>query len=472
MDFIVYDISLLVLFLIFISLFLYKKRSNLKKEGILFIYRTSWGMKLIDRIGKKYKKTLKILSYFSISIGYVLMASILWLFLKMIYIYITRPDIVQAVKVPPIMPLVPYLPQAFKLNFLPPFYFTYWIVILAIIAISHEFAHGIFMRRYGVKIKSTGFGFFPFFLPIFLAAFVEQDEKSMEIAKRFKQKAILAAGTFANILTAILFFGILVLFFMSSFNASGVAFDNYAYDLVAIPSISMAGNISIENPSYNKIYNLSNGKDGLTKIKTENKSYYVTKKFLSNQKSPEGYIFAYFNSPAINLEIKGVIQEIEGEKIKSLEKLSEVLSSYSPGNKIEIKTTEKTYNVILEEHPDYSEKAWLGIMFEKTPERKGLGKVIVWLSSFRKPNVYYSPKFQAAEFIYNLLWWLVLISFSVALVNMLPAGIFDGGRFFYLTILGITKSKKKAKNLFKFFTYFLLGLLFVIMLFWLIGIAG
>ena len=204
------DLSLLVIFVIFISIFLYVKRKNLKKEGLLFLYKTTWGMRLIDKIGKKYKKTLGFLSYVSITVGYILMGAMLYLFGKIIYIYVAYPSIVRAIKVPPITPLIPYLPQAFKLDFLPPFYFTYWIVILAVIAITHEFMHGIFMRRYNIKIKSTGFGFFPFFLPIFLAAFVEQDEKSMDKSSPFNQMAVLSAGTFANVLTAILFFGPLI----------------------------------------------------------------------------------------------------------------------------------------------------------------------------------------------------------------------------------------------------------------------
>ena len=53
-------------------------------------------------------------------------------------------------------------------------------------------------------------------------------------------------------------------------------------------------------------------------------------------------------------------------------------------------------------------------------------------------------------FIYDLLWWLIIISISVALVNMLPVGIFDGGRFFYITVLAMTKKEKVAKKSFKF----------------------
>ena len=65
-----------------------------------------------------------------------------------------------------------------------------------------------------------------------------------------------------------------------------------------------------------------------------------------------------------------------------------------------------------------------------------------------------------------LLWWLILISISVALVNMLPMGLFDGGRFFYLTILAITGKETWAKNSFKWITYFFLLGLLIVMAFW------
>jgi len=119
--FTIIDLSLLVIFVIFISIFLFRKRKKVKKEGWLLLYKTTWGMKLIDKVGKKYKKTLSVLSYIVIGIGYILMGSMLYLFGKIIYIYIAYPSIVRAIKIPPITPLVPYLPQAFKLDFLPPF---------------------------------------------------------------------------------------------------------------------------------------------------------------------------------------------------------------------------------------------------------------------------------------------------------------------------------------------------------------
>ncbi len=469
MKFIFYDIILLVVFATFVAQFLYRNRKNLTKEGWLFLYKTKWGMKFIDKIGKKYQKTLKVLSYISISIGYILMASMLYLFGKIVYLYITYPNVVRAIKVPPIMPLIPYLPQAFKLDFLPPFYFTYWIVILAIIAITHEFSHGIFMRRYNIKIKSTGFGFFPFFLPVFLAAFVEQDEKSMVRSGKFKQMAVLAAGTFANILTAAFFFIVMWLFFSLSFAPAGVKFNTYSYSIINSGEIMVVNGINLANPTYDQLL-ASMNEEGFNKIETAENSYLTTKEMIEEQKRNYGNLVLYDDAPAINAELDGAIISIDGKDITDWDDFADELSEDSPGDTIIITTLldgeEVNYEITLGVNPENSEKPWVGIGYASS-ERKGImGRFVSFLSSFKQEYLHYEPKYEAADFIYNMLWWLVLISFSVALVNMLPMGIFDGGRFFYLTILGITKSEKKAKWWFKWVTNFLLLLLVVLMVFW------
>jgi len=469
MNFVAIDIILLVIFVIFISSFLYMKRKNLKKEGLLFLYKTTWGIKLINRIGKKYKKTLKFLSYVSIGIGYILMASMLYLFGKIIYIYIAYPSIVRAIKIPPITPLLPYLPQAFKLDFLPPFYFTYWIIILALIAITHEFMHGIFMRRYNIKIKSTGFGFFPFFFPIFLAAFVEQDENSMKKSSPFKQMAVLAGGTFANVLTAILFFGIMCIFFITAFAPAGVVFNTYSYSIVGIAGITSMNNISLENATYENILNLSK-EEGLNEIEYKNKTYLINKIGLEEQKGATVYIALYDNLPAIRAEIDGAIIKINDTKIKDWNSFDEEILKYSPNDNITITTKEddliKDYEIMLGEDSDNSEKAVIGIAYVEQKSKGFIRQIVDKLSSFKKKYIHYEPKFEAVIFIYDLLWWIVLISISIALMNMLPMGLFDGGRFFYLTILSLTKSKKKAELWFKISTNFLLFLFLLLMVLW------
>ncbi|MBT3404779.1 site-2 protease family protein [archaeon] len=456
-EFIVYDLVLLALFAIFVSLFLYKNRKNLKKEGLLFLYKAGWGIKLINYVGNKYTKTLKVLSYVSIALGYVLMATMLWFLGRIVWIYAFAPDIVRAIKIPPIMPLIPYLPQAFKLDFLPPFFFIYWIVILAVIAISHEFAHGIFAAYHKIKIKSTGFGFFPFFLPVFLAAFVELDEENMQKHKKTEQMAILSAGTFANILVAIFFGIILSVFFSMAFVPGGVQFDSYAYEIANVSGIANVNGIQLENPNVPQVVELLNSGE-LNEITYNGEVFVGVKQFVG-----EEYALLYYDAPAINNLLGGIITKVNGVEILDREKLGKELNKYSAGETITLTSIERdvlrTSEISLGQHPE--------IVFINQ-ESSGLAEKITKIfMRYKKPNVYYKPRWDGASvFIYNLLWWLILISISVALINMLPVGIFDGGRFFYLTVLGITGSKKIARRSFAILTQFFLLLLLVLMIFW------
>ncbi|MBI2045375.1 site-2 protease family protein [Candidatus Pacearchaeota archaeon] len=464
MSFVVYDLALLGIFILLITIFLRRNKHRIKKEGLLLLYKAEWGIKLIHKVGNKYKKSLKILSYVSVVLGYILMIGMIYLAYNIIKIYLLRPDIVSQVKVPPIMPLIPYIDKF--VTFLPPFYFTYWIIILAVIAISHEFAHGIFAAYNKVRIKKTGFGFFPFFLPVFLAAFVELDEKKMVKKPNFSQRAILAAGTFANIVTAIVFLIVLGIFFMLAFAPAGVSFDGYVTSVVPIASITMVNNVSVENPTIEDI------KDYMTNasfnyIKAEGKNYVGVKGFSGDMKLVE----LYNSAPAINAGLNGAILSINEIKINSINKLSSELEKYNPGDAVKIKTKVKEEvqikEITLAEHPSIEGKAWLGVGFSNREGGSIMNRIFAAISSFKKPNVYYESKIgEAGWFIYNLLWWLILISVSVALVNMLPMGIFDGGRFFYLTILALTGNEKLAKQSFSIVTKLFLLLLFAIMAFW------
>lgn len=464
------DLIFLVLFVAFFSVFLYTRKHNIKREGLMVLYRAQWGIKLINYLGSRYKKTLKSLSYVSIAVGYLLLVGVLYLIYGIVKIYFFIPDVVRAIKVPPLLPLVPYLPQVFKLSFLPPFYFTYWIVILAVIAIPHELFHGIFMRRYNIKIKTTGFAFFPYFFPIFPAAFVEQDEKSFVKAKKFDQMAALSAGTFANVLTAILFFGILWIFFTAAFAPSGVIFDSYATSPIAVAGITSVNGILVTQGNYSQIVSLSSS-ENFSNLPYNNQTYLVTQDILQSQEGNSGEIYVYNNAPAIRDRLESTITDINDVQVRSLKDLSSELAKYPPGQTITITTkTEEgfiTRNITLEEHPERPGTAWLGVGFLDSGRSGLMGKIIDKLSSFKKPNTYYEPKLGGlGVFIYNLLWWTILISISVAFINMLPMGIFDGGRFFYLTVLSITGKEKFAERMFKASTYFFLLILLLLMIFW------
>jgi len=471
-----YDITFLVLFSLGVAYFLWKRKKNLKREGLMYLYRTQVGIRFINYVGGKYKKTLRVLSYAAVFCGYCLMVSMVYFLFYIIKIYFFSPEIVRLIKIPPLMPLIPYLPSLFKIDFLPPFYFTYWIIAIAVIALFHEFAHGIFAKRYGIKIKTTGFGF----LGPFLAAFVEPDEKQMQKKSKFQQITVLSAGTFTNLILAFLFFLLLSGFFVLTYSPAGAMFNTYVTGAVGINTISMIGGMAVDNPTNQGIIDLINknnitndlvlGSNGnslnFTKITANDETYFITVDILKEQLEEDvTKVFLYQDFPAINSGLRGVIIEIDGKEVKTHEDLSLLLENYSPGEEINIKTKADEeildYTFNLGENPSTIGKPMIGIGYA-TSQRGGLvGRVADFFNFFKKPATYYEPMFntELIIFIYNLIWWL-------ALINMWPVAIFDGGRMFMLTIWAITGSEKFAKVAFKIMTYLILGALLALMFGW------
>lgn len=469
MNIIIYDLGFLVLFTAFVVWFLYTHRNNLKREGILYLYRTKFGMRAIEATSKKFKGTLRWLQYVSITTGYILMASIIFLFFQLVYIYIRYPATVRAIKIPPIMPLIPYLPSIFNLSFLPPFYFTYWIVILAVVAISHEFAHGILARFHNIKVKSTGFGF----LGPFLAAFVEPDEKQMEKRSIKQQLSVLSAGTFANVLMTILFIIIFIAFFYLAYIPAGAQFSSYAVSNININQIDNIAGKNISNPTPQIILaDLQNNSMNLTQISVNGQKYLIDNNvFRQNINLINETVVVYNDLPAARAGVQGAVIGINNYKIKSWTDFKDVINKYSPGDNVTLKTKTSGnqihyYNITLTEN-SRGEPA-IGVIL-LLPDTSGIrGKIYLLVSYIRQPGVYYESVINndLALFIYNFLWWMILINISVALMNMLPLGIFDGGRVFYLTILHFTKSKSKAEKTFKYVTWFLLFLVVLLIFFW------
>ncbi len=456
MGFILYDLIFLAAFTLFVIIFLYTRKHNLKREGLLYLYRTRWGIRFIEWTTKRYPNLLTKLQYPVLFCGYLLMIFGIWFIISVAYHYITSPYIAQALKVPVVMPLIPYLPDIFNIDFLPPFYFTYWIIIIAIIAIPHEFAHGIFARLNKIRILSTGFGF----LGPFLAAFVEQDDKQMQKSKKFAQLSVLAAGTFANVVVTIFFALVLMFFFMAAFTPAGVNFNMYAAEPVNVSQISL---IDDNQTSLN-----------LTKITANNQTYLVDSLMIEQAiENNEGYILGFLDSPALNAEIVGAITHIDGEKIASYKDLNRSLSSKSPGDNITITTKLdneiKHYDITLAERDG---KSFLGIAFVPYQGTGLVSHIYLVLSEFRDPFIYYESDLgDFGIFIRDLLWWIVVISLSVALINMLPLGIFDGGRYFFLTIWGLTGSRKAGEIAFRISTWLLLLIIALMLVKWLFVFA-
>ncbi|MBU2522844.1 MAG: site-2 protease family protein [Nanoarchaeota archaeon] len=468
MNFLFYDIIFLVLFLVGTALFLYKNRKNVEVESkIVFLYKTQMGLDTIDKIGKRYPRFLNFLSDIVIVFGYIMMAlSIFFL----VYLVKLMFDSAVVPRIAPIIPLIPYMPELFKLDFLPPFYFTYWIIVIAIIAIGHEFAHGIFARLNDVKLKSTGFGF----IGPLLAAFVEVDEGQMAKKPIKSQLSILAAGSFANLVMAFFFLLMMNGFFMATYHPQGVVFNMYAINPVNISEIYGINGLPVNNlyEDYGKLR-----MDNITQFEfmVDNKSYFgdsgiVDLQLINNNVSQ---LVLYDGSPAYNANLSGIIQKISSEdreyEINVIDDIGESLSEFKPGDEITVETTTGNYTLILGSDSTNSSKAYLGIAYMKLNQRL-VGKVISFFM-VKDPFTYYEPKWDGTNgnliiFIYNLFYWIVLVNFSVMMVNMLPFSIFDGGRFFYLSALSITKRKKKALLIFKIMNWIMILILVAMMWVW------
>ncbi len=473
----IYDLSFLVLFVLVVSLFLYKHRARAKWEGVMLLYRTQVGIKFIDYVNDHFGKYISKLKWVIITTGYISMVVMSFLLLQLLYVFIRFPEVVQRVKIPPIAPLIPYLPELFKVDFLPPFYFTYWILAIAVIALSHEFAHGIFAKINRVRVKSTGFGF----LGPFLAAFVEPDEEQMAKIKKSDQLAILGAGSFANILMTILFLCILWIFFLASFSPAGFTFNTYAFSVVNISSIEQLGGIPITSPGQisgilalpaeNRTGKQVNGHN-FTEAVVGTERYYVENELIEyHMKHNFTQTYVYENSPALASGLQGVIVEVDGKKVRDQDDLKNILSQKNPGETTPLTTSLEGklfhYTVRLGRNP-LTGKGYLGVATINGGSGTVTSKIRNLAIFFRKPSTYYAPRYnpELITFIYDLLGWIVLINISVALMNMLPVGIFDGGRVFYLTLWAIFKTEKAAKRGYKIATHVILWIFILLTAAW------
>lgn len=462
MGFLIYDISFLIIFCLFLGIFFIRHRKKFHWEGIICLYRTAIGLKAINYIAKKYKKLLDYFEYVLVVCSYIFMAASLYLIFQVVYLFIKIPNFSDVIKIPPIMPLIPYLPEIFKADYLPSFNFTTWIIVIAITAIGHEFFHGIFFKKDKIKIKSTGFGF----LGPFLAFFVEPDEEKVKKLAFKKQNAAMTAGSFANILMFLLFSLLLLLYFNLAYIQAGAVFSGYSFAVIKTSEITHIGNESI--------FIEIDGGLNLTEIKTENKKYFAATEKISKIKESEK-IVVLEDAPALRAGIAGVIIEFDGEKISNSEELSRILGNTKPNQIVQIKTrfnnSIKEYEIALGERPDNENKEYLGITSYNLASKSFFGKIKNKIIFYKNPNTDYKARMfsDLTEFIYNIFVWLIIVNLGVALTNMLPLGIFDGGRVFYITMLAIFKNEKIAKNIYKFATYLIIAVFLYITLLYFFG---
>lgn len=150
-----------------------------------------------------------------------------------------------------------------------------------------------------------------------------------------------------------------------------------------------------------------------------------------------------------DLEAPFVIYSINGIETPDDVSFVEATETFKPDKKVSFVTNKGNFEVDAEGHPDDSSKGYVGIadfsLSLKVKEKFSfLGKLpyfIIWLNRF--------------------IMWLFIINIGVGLFNLLPLGIVDGGRMFYLAALFFVKDAKLAKKLWTAASLFILLLILI-----------
>jgi len=193
-----------IVFLILLSVLLYFKRKKLTVQGkfpfvYVLMYKTKFGLNLMESWARKYNKTLKFLGYAGIVVGFLGMILLAYALTQNVIDLFTKPEAAQGVGL--VLPI-----QAKGVVFVP---FFYWIIAIFVVILVHEFGHGVISRAHNIKVKSSGFGFAGVLIPILPLAFVEPDEKILRKRPHKQQLSVFAAGPFFNIA-----FGLIIVLFL------------------------------------------------------------------------------------------------------------------------------------------------------------------------------------------------------------------------------------------------------------------
>jgi len=277
-------------FFTLIGIVIYLDKKNIEFKHGLIIRRTEKGIEVITKLAKKYRKFLFYVGNFAVVFGII--ASILGLGYLIYKTFLLEPS---AGIILPTVGSYQYPGPVFSVPF------WYWIIAIFIVVTVHEPMHALFARLEKVKIKNMGVFLF---LVIPLGAFADPDEKQIKKLSWEGKLRIFAAGSFGNMVVAVIFIALLMSF-------------------SHLTSLIMTG-------------------DGV----------------IFNTTIPE--------TGAHEVGLSGIIKEINGNTVNSMSNFIDAMQDVKPGDVLEIKTTEGSYLVKTTENPDVQNQAFIGINMPRT----------------------------------------------------------------------------------------------------------
>ncbi|RLF89056.1 hypothetical protein DRN46_06215, partial [Thermococci archaeon] len=249
-----------------------------------------------------------------------------------------------------------------------------WIVPISIVLFVHEASHGITALANRVKLRSAGL----ILIAVIPGAFVEPEEKELKKRTLKQRLSIYSAGSFGNILLALMLISILPLMYVPKSN--GI--------LVNSVVLGSPASGSYESPYVEELF------------------------FLGSPEEPF-------------LERGEVITEVNGIKVYSFETFLSVLGELRPRDYLVIKDhLGITKEFVLSRHPN-SERAYLGISIvplgEITPFRMSLEFIAaLWVN----PLTSYA---KVPWWLLDLVKWTIVLNYGIGLINLYPVKPLDGG---------------------------------------------
>lgn len=315
-----------IVFFAILTWFVWSKKKDMQTHKILHpilyfsMYRTTWGLASMDKYAKKYARVLNWLGTAGIIVGFLGMIFICIELIKNLFKLFSSPEAAPGVGL--------VLPFKAKGIFYVPI--EYWIICIFIIALIHEFAHGVLSRVYDVKVKSSGFAFLSILIPIVPAAFVEPDEKKLRKKPLRQQLAVFAAGPFSNVILAFICLGILW----------GLA--PMADSLVEPIGVEITDLVEGDYPA--KMAGIVPGE---------------------------------------------VVEKVNGIPVPYVQNLSAQMSKYDPGDTIELQTDKQNHIITLAKNPNNESMAYIGAYLSQKTDIKPsikenygvfLPNVLFWIS--------------------------------------------------------------------------------------------
>ena len=284
-----------LLLLLLVSAIYFIDRKNFKRQGIVFLRRTSHFLHWIEKKADMHKKFFTKLGDFSIvlSLGAIgawylyseKMSRLKWintLSLAIVFFWIgyvsmplyaalafaifgatgmimyfliggTYGILTGAIKQASLQLVLPVDIPGAPILFVP---IHYWIIGIFSLVVLHEFSHALVARAQGIKVKSLGYGF----LAIIPLAFAEPDEKQMKKASSLTKSRVYCAGAAVNIMTALLLLGLMHALFVPGGVRYTGTIDGYPADGVLPENGIITAVDSKEFKEFSEFYQLAQAK--------------------------------------------------------------------------------------------------------------------------------------------------------------------------------------------------------------------